>query len=480
MRFALLLGLLGIAIATAETTTTTSTTAETAAPESVTPEPGRLPASPNENVSPAPNSSETPPPAVSALKETKPSETVKSEEAKPAQTDQAAAKSDDAKPAETAESDDAKPAQTDQAAAESDDAKPAETAEADDAKPAETAKSDDAKPAAPKKAEGAVEGKPVSASSKPAKELGRRSVIILPSTDSSGLNLAVPLQYALAQLFQQAENFDVQISTYVLPGYTTDDVKSARDYLKSDLMSFLYFEKERLSVFLFDNKEPNSFIVITEPLTGAPGGRLDNTFIETKFRAAFNKVLEDHTNRKFQPLPSSGGTSERSEVATAEGTEADRKVNRSRMLFRELASIQDRPIYLGGSIGMARASAESVSSSTVHFGGHLGYHIGRRYDVEFGFDFFNHSMVRGDFRYHFSLPQRFMIVSAGLSVGKILSRVTRSLSGSSPTFEAGQMIFGPTASFNIPLLGTSIRGELRCYLGGGSIITGTYGISYSL
>jgi hypothetical protein len=251
-------------------------------------------------------------------------------------------------------------------------------------------------------------------------------------------------------------------------------------YLKAELLTFMYFEKERLSLFLFDNIEPNKFLVVSEMLTDAPGGQADTTFIEMKFRAAFAKLLDDFNNKRFQALPDTSSTQETHVTLTPEQEEAERRVSQSRMLFRELSALQDRMFYFGGSIGMARAAANDLSSSTVQFGAHAGAHLETRFDLETGIDFFSYSIIRGDLRYNIPIKQKFIHASTGISVGRVLSRVTRGTGGVSPNFPPGQLVFGPTVSFNIPLLGTSIRGELKFYLGGGSVLMGSYGFSYSL
>ena len=302
---------------------------------------------------------------------------------------------------------------------------------------------------------------------------------VLPSTDTSGLNLAGPLQNALARLYQSTGAFNLQLASYSLPGYAAADVKKLETYLNSPLLSFCYLEKERIAVFLFDANRPDDFIVASQSLVDANGQPvLTNEWIEHQFRAAFAQVITLYKQNQFQPLPGSHVDSE--QLAQEEAEDARKRAAESRRLFRELAQLEERNYYIGASVGMARFAGEGASTSTVDVGGFAGLKISDSMRLEGGVDVFSYALVHLDMRYHLPINEKYVSAALSLGVGDILTNVTKNLGYEATTLNSGQLLFGPGISFNIPLLGANIRGDLRFYLGGGSVLLGSYGLTYSL
>jgi hypothetical protein len=305
------------------------------------------------------------------------------------------------------------------------------------------------------------------------------SLTVLPTSDTSELGLAEPLQYALGQVLQSTGVLKVQLSGYSLPGFTTNDVTKAFDVLQSDLMSFTYMEKSRLSVFLFAKARPSQFIVAYRMLDDAPGGQLSSEFIETRFREAVNEVLTNYNNGAFQALPGS----ENQTVAMDEG-EARQKAEEARILFRELASLENKKYYMGANIGMARFSqqttGQSIANSTVNFGGYGGAKLGDRMAFEAGADVFSYLLLHGDIRYHMPLLEKYVDVSITGGFGHVMAAVTENRNQTSNVSMVGSTVFGPGIAFDVPLLGATVRGDVRYYFGSSSILVGSYGVIIAL
>jgi hypothetical protein len=307
----------------------------------------------------------------------------------------------------------------------------------------------------------------------------QRTLSVLPSTDTSGLNLAGPLQNALGRLFQQAGGVNVQLSSMPLTGFTTQDVRRLHETLGSDLLSLVYLEKTRIALFLFDKNHPNEFVVATQPMTDGNGNPvLTSNWIEHQFRAAFIQLVTDYSKGKMQSLPGTKVDSER--LAEEQSDEVKRRIEESRRLFRELASLEDKPFYLGTSIGIARFGGGDGTASTVNLGALAGYKFSPRIRGEAGIDFFNYAMFHLDGKYELVSSQRYLSMSFSLGLARVLSHFSDNALKDTANLSTGAMLFGPGFSMEIPLLGTSIRGDFRLYVGGGSILMGSYGLAYPL
>lgn len=137
-------------------------------------------------------------------------------------------------------------------------------------------------------------------------------------------------------------------------------------------------------------------------------------------------------------------------------------------------------MYVGANIGMARFSARGATASTVSLGGYLGVKLVERLRLEAGADVFSYLMLHGDMRYQLPLGERYVSLSIGIGLNHITSVVTQNR-GFNPTFlRTGQLLYGPSLSFDVPLLGASVRGDIRVLFGEATILMGTYGLAYAL
>lgn len=306
------------------------------------------------------------------------------------------------------------------------------------------------------------------------------SLTVLPTSDTSELGLAEPLQYALGQVLQSTGVLKVQLSGYSLNGFTPQDVSKGFDVLQSDLMSFTYMEKTRLSVFLFARTRPSQFIVSYRMLDDAPGGQLTSEFIETRFREAVNEVLTNYNQANFQSLPGAENT-----TVALDDSEQRQRAEEARILFRELASLENKKWYMGAHIGMARYSqattaTQTMANSTVNFGGYGGAKLGQRMAFEAGANVFSYLLLHGDLRYHIPLLEKYVDISVTGGVGRFMAAVTENRTQTSNVSLVGSMVFGPGLAFDVPLLGATVRGEAKYYFGTSSVLVGSYGVVIAL
>jgi len=307
----------------------------------------------------------------------------------------------------------------------------------------------------------------------------QKTLSVLLSTDTSGLNLGQSLQYGLSSLFQQTQYYQVTMASVGMNGYTEAEVAKIFQTTNSQVVTFAYLERERLSLFLFDSTRAKEFIVVAEGLVDPSlGNQVTSQVVEYKLRLAFNNLLTEYYQSKFQPLP---GTQTSQQVAAAfDPNDPKRRAEEARKLYRELASIQETNTYMGATIGMARYGAPVGSTSSVNFGGFFGSKVGERLRGEGGFDIFRYLALYGALKYQIPFAEKYISLHAGLTAGMLLAELTKPRDELDPTLKAGGIIFGPTVSFDIPLLGAYIRGEMKFLLGSGSILFASYGISYSI
>lgn len=306
------------------------------------------------------------------------------------------------------------------------------------------------------------------------------AVTILPTNDSSGLGLGEPLQYALGQLLQETGALKVQLSGYTIPGFTRDEVVQAFNVVQSDLISFIYMEKERISTFLFLKDHPKQFIVAYRGFADSPDGQITSDLIEMKLRETVNEVLASYNAGNFQPLPASDSSN------VALGDEEHRqRADEARILFRELTSLEEKKWYVGANVGMARYSetrlATPVANSTVNFGVMGGRKINERFSVEAGLDIFTFAYLHSDVRYRLPFLEKYADISLSGGLGTVLTSVTENKNATSTnTSIAGSFLLGPGVGFDVPLLGAVVRGEVRYYIGSTSILVGAYGVVVAL
>lgn len=305
-----------------------------------------------------------------------------------------------------------------------------------------------------------------------------RTLTILPATDSTGANLSSPIQYRLARLFQQTRRFYVNVSSFILPGFTTAHLTRAFEGLSSDVISFSYLEPERIAVFLFDVSQPGKFIVSSQRLIQIPGQPLARSEIDGKLVQGFQEVMANYLEKKFQPLPDAAAQGE--DTDDEEARDRIQQSEEARRLFRELTPLSESRFYLGANIGMARYSANGSSASTVNLGGFGGSRLFSRLFTEVGVNLFSYAMGYLDLRYKLPIAEKFVSLTTSFGGAYNLGLVSEN-KGFDPTYlKTGQIFFGPGISFEVPLLGANIRGELKYYMGGAGVLMGTYGVSYAL
>lgn len=302
-----------------------------------------------------------------------------------------------------------------------------------------------------------------------------RPLGVLPSTDTSSFNLGANLQNAMMTLFSQMQYYKVQVLNTPLAGFTEPEVARVRALTGMEILSFAYLEQERISLFLFDKAKPKEFLVVTQGLIDPMlGNVVTPQVIEYKFKMAFNQLVNAYYKGEFQPLPGSSPA-----AAAADADSPQRRAEESRRLFRELTALQDNRWYLGATIGMARYAGGPGSASSVDFGAFGGSRFGERFRGEMGFNFFAYSLLHFDFGYHMPFAEKYVSLYLLGSFGTVLGVIT------GPRFDneaklSGGLMYGPGISFDIPLLGANIRGEIKIYVGSGSILFGSYGISYAI
>ncbi len=299
----------------------------------------------------------------------------------------------------------------------------------------------------------------------------KRGMAILPTTDSSRYGLAEALQNALGQLYQSTGALAPQLSGFPLPGFTANDIEKGFRATNSNLMSFAYMEPKRISVFLFAQEKPGNFVVAYRLLTDPPNGKMTSDFIEKRFRESVAEVLANFREGKFQPLPGSDAGDDRVNK---------QKADEARRLFRELAALEDKTFYLGADIGVARFATSTSSASTVNFGAYGGARLNPKLSAELGVDAFSYALLHADLRYHLPIAEKYIDLSVTGGFGRFLGSITDNRGYASGTIPTGQMVFGPGMGFDIPLLGATLRGDIRFYLGSANVLLGSYGIIYSL
>ncbi|MFM8268939.1 MAG: outer membrane beta-barrel protein [Pseudomonadota bacterium] len=301
-------------------------------------------------------------------------------------------------------------------------------------------------------------------------------VAILPSTDSSTYDLGSDLQKALSKLYRESGNYLPSQSELNLESFTPPEVSRLMVELNVNALSFVLLEQERLSLFLFDKNHPLQFIVSSKTL---------NNDIESKFKLAFEDLTRLHKEERYQELP--GAKNERVASTTKWPKRDPRIADEARVLFRTLSSQTNSSVYVGAQIGMSRFSQQENSSSAVTFGFNGGYEINPRVTVEAGLSASSFLITSLGGRYALPFKEELFKLSVGLDVASVLASITQNslygpsnLTEKSPSFRTGSFFVGPGIFFDIPLLGATLRGDLRFYTGSGTIIVGTYGLVYYL
>lgn len=307
-----------------------------------------------------------------------------------------------------------------------------------------------------------------------AEEIGAdiRSITVLPPVDGTGLDSAQALQQRIGEYLYSTRQFVVQYSAYSLPGFTAKDLVNTFERLDSQLIIFAYVEQERFSAFLFDSSRPQEFIASSLPFGEVTAeAPLSLQRVMDTFPAVFQDLMARFLAQQYQLLPG---------AQQLQGQQvADERVI-VRELYRQLASLEESPYSMGANVGFARMAAQSTSASVVALNIYGGYHLSEKITLELGIDLFAYLFPHFDLRYQLPfLEEKYVKVSAIGSVGMIMGTLAEHRGFAASNIPGGTF-FGPGFSIEIPLAGLSIRGDLRFYFGSGTLLFGSYGMSYAL
>lgn len=318
-----------------------------------------------------------------------------------------------------------------------------------------------------------------------ADESSENKLAILNTMDKTELGLGQSLQEALGRAAANTNLFQTYYANYTLTGFGQDEIEADFKKVGSDLMTYIYFEDTRLSIFFFDARHPKEFIVSSQKFVTPEGANVTTEEVQLAFRTAFQEVISSYVAKEYQALP--GSQIEKKSVAELENYDTQFVAADVKKLYREFASISEKPFYAGASVGMSRFETLSNTisgktyASTVNIGAVLGYRFMSPLSVELGADFFTHFLLHTDLRSQIPLGQKYVKLSLSLGAARFMSQPTDNLgyTGVNP-IPQGTIVYGPGIGFEIPLLGLNIRAEGRYYLGSTTVFLGSYGIVYSL
>jgi len=308
---------------------------------------------------------------------------------------------------------------------------------------------------------------------------------ILNTMDKTELGLSQSLQEALGTAAANTNLFQAFYANYTLTGFSEEELQSDFKKVGSDLMSYVYFEPTRLSIFFFDSSRPKEFIVSSQKFTTPEDANISSEEVQLAFRTAFQEVISSYVAKEFQGLP--GSKAEEKSLAVEESYDTQFVAADVKKLYRELAALSEKPLYIGANVGMSRfetlstVNPKKTFASTVNVGAVFGYRFYSPFSAEIGADFFTHFLLHSEVRSQIPLGQNYVKLSASLGIARFMSQPTENLGYSGVNSIAqGTLVYGPGLGFEIPLLGVNIRAEGRYYLGPTSVFLGTYGIVYSL
>jgi hypothetical protein len=308
---------------------------------------------------------------------------------------------------------------------------------------------------------------------------------ILNTMDKTELGLGQSLQQALGTAAANTNLFQTFYANYTLTGFGEEELKSDFKKVGSDLMSYVYFEPTRLSIFFFDSSRPKEFIVSSQKFTTPEEANISSEEVQLAFRTAFQEVISSYVAKEYQGLP--GSQAEEKSIAAEESYDPQFIAADVKKLYRELAYLSEKPFYVGANVGMSRFETISTANpgktyaSTVNIGAVFGYRFYSPFSVEIGADFFTHFLLHSQVRSQIPIGQNYVKLSVSFGGARFMSQPTENLgySGINP-IPQGTFVYGPGLGFEIPLLGVNIRADGRYYLGRTTVFLGSYGIVYSL
>lgn len=146
-----------------------------------------------------------------------------------------------------------------------------------------------------------------------------RTLVIAACSDTTGLNIAPHLQTALAGLYKDTGNFTTSTTKEALTGYDGDKVGAFLTKNGAELTSFVFLEKQRISILLFDKTQPGKFIASSETVNADPKLKVNQADLENQFRVAFRRVIEHYDVQDFQNVQISMNQQTATESAAKSG-----------------------------------------------------------------------------------------------------------------------------------------------------------------
>lgn len=306
---------------------------------------------------------------------------------------------------------------------------------------------------------------------------GTTNIAVLPTTDQSRFNFTVPLQKGLGRLLEESQRYSVVLSNRTIGAYSPEVIRTLMEEEHVEALSFALLENTRISVFFFHHDHPKEYIAQSQLFK-------DPKELEEKFKSIVKSVLEMETQGKYSLLP---GQSDGDRKAPKLAYKSLKLEGDARRLFREFSTISDSPISLGAQIGMARFSNQSVSSSTVIFEVTGGYQLNPDFSLEAGMSVSSYLLGHAGIRYSIPIAEKVVRFAVGLDGATVMANITQNNTENTslnsyyaPKLNSGSLLVGPGIFFDIPLLGATLRGDLRFYTGATSVFIGTYGFVYYL
>ncbi|NBX69307.1 MAG: hypothetical protein EBR01_10145 [Proteobacteria bacterium] len=307
---------------------------------------------------------------------------------------------------------------------------------------------------------------------------------ILNTTDQTDLGLKKTMQEGLAKAAANTNLFQTYLANYSITGFSEKDIVNDFKKVGADLMSYVYLESSRLSIFLFDASHPKEYIVSSQNFPTPEGGVVSGAEIQYAFKIAFEEVISSYVSKEYQYLP--GSKQESEYLADQESFDTQFSVAEVKRLYREMASLTQKPFYVGANVGMSRfetlsGSTTKTYASTVNIGALMGYRLFNPFSVELGADLFTHFLLHSEIRAQIPIGQKYVGLSLSAGAARFMTQPTENLGyAGTNRIVQGTMVFGPGIGIEIPLLGLNIRAEGRFYTGTTSVFLGSYGIVYSL
>ena len=307
----------------------------------------------------------------------------------------------------------------------------------------------------------------------------KKEIVVLPTTDTTGLGLTSPVQKALKKLFARTEKFNALTADYIIGGYTASDLKKAFEAVGDYYLTFAFIEPTRVAIFLFNPEKSKEYIVSTSSIP--KGQELTPPPIEASFTSAFNKLMRDFNQNKYAKLPG-GDDAEDTKIEAEETSESlaeyERKLIESRALVKELSDEKTKKLLIGGSVGMVRfkGKTSSMAGSNAALSVGIQYRFSPKMTVGLGMDGFSYLFSHLNIRYSIPVLRQFVVLSPSFGLGMVGPPLSQNKGYAETSLNSGSMLFGPGISIDIPLIGATMRGDIRFYSGSESVFVGTYGL----